>query len=931
MQVFFGQTYRTLKALGRLGVSILSMFGEMSGGGSPTKSIKVADAMVSFLDTLGRGLERFGSYSADSLTTVGPALTRFFKALGGLAATANLNGTITNVIDMITKLIDLMNGFTKATGTGDLLNFMLKMRIYTYTLGIVMGNILGPFSRFVGMAQGFLNVLGGAGKAGGLFGEGGKIAGMMGGKLGKAGRALSIATAQPVFVTNWPVGMGMGGSPMGGPGGGGGGGGRGGKGGPRAPGRWGRMAGRTGRFGRVLGLGTMMAGAGSMAYNTRAAASMTPGISRVPGVKATGFSRLGQVEAGMAVKQAGMRGALKGGALKAIPVAGYGLVAYDAVKIARSDASGMEKTAAFGNLGAITAGATVGATMGSALGPLGTIGGGAVGAVGGATVAPLANMAADKIYGTSKMDKAGNFYEQQANAYRGISTGKGNIYKTEKQNVQQLLQTLDLKTQAGQIGAKMVTESLNMNDADAAQLIAAERSRQITGDIMKATLAMEKNRKMTDKAKDAMRKKLGLTKPEMQKAENKVAFRKGHRAQAKADNKYGIQRIGGTAYISQAQADKRKADQLAALQKSGKSSSQSNYLLMKHEQIARMQGVKSPVVATKGEIQTAKATEQAKGLAGVQQAASLGEQYQPMIDKLNTLRDQIRAVDPNNPDNEFFQNMDGATTKIGELMPQINSELETQYGTLTTTINEQNGLLASQIDTTGTAIVANTNTWVSGVNTALGGLVNPVAAGGDIPTNALGGFVPKFAKGGVIMGDPRKGDVVPLMAAGGEVILNEQQQQAVGKGRINTALRGGTTPHHKSFDGSGRAKKYAEGGEVTANPFQKIESMFGLHRSSGDHDGAGVHASGSYHYRAAPWGGVQAYDYGDASNSPAALQAAAAYANQNASMFAEEFFDKYPSYVKNGNVVKGAFGGHTNRSHSWCRAQWTHGQPAGTW
>jgi len=38
-------------------------------------------------------------------------------------------------------------------------------------------------------------------------------------------------------------------------------------------------------------------------------------------------------------------------------------------------------------------------------------------------------------------------------------------------------------------------------------------------------------------------------------------------------------------------------------------------------------------------------------------------------------------------------------------------------------------------------------------------------------------YVPKFAQGGVVQGDPSRGDVVPVMATAGELILNQAQQE----------------------------------------------------------------------------------------------------------------------------------------------------------
>lgn len=108
---------------------------------------------------------------------------------------------------------------------------------------------------------------------------------------------------------------------------------------------------------------------------------------------------------------------------------------------------------------------------------------------------------------------------------------------------------------------------------------------------------------------------------------------------------------------------------------------------------------------------------------------------------------------------------------------------------------------------------------------------------------------------------------------------------------------------------------FETGGLTGANPFKAIEALFGLRRSSGDNDAPGVHAANSYHYRKAPWGGVQAYDYGDALNSTATLLKVAAFARRHAGLFAEAFYDKFQSYVKNGQVIQGVFGGHGDHVH----------------
>lgn len=95
-----------------------------------------------------------------------------------------------------------------------------------------------------------------------------------------------------------------------------------------------------------------------------------------------------------------------------------------------------------------------------------------------------------------------------------------------------------------------------------------------------------------------------------------------------------------------------------------------------------------------------------------------------------------------------------------------------------------------------------------------------------------------------------------------------------------------------------------------------FESMFGLKRSSTDNDAPGVHVNNSYHYRPAPGGGVQAYDYGTAKNNPAVLMKAAQYALAHPEQFSEFFYDPAGKYVKNGKVIQGSIGGHSDHAHA---------------
>lgn len=94
------------------------------------------------------------------------------------------------------------------------------------------------------------------------------------------------------------------------------------------------------------------------------------------------------------------------------------------------------------------------------------------------------------------------------------------------------------------------------------------------------------------------------------------------------------------------------------------------------------------------------------------------------------------------------------------------------------------------------------------------------------------------------------------------------------------------------------------------NPFHAFEARFKLRRTSGDHDAPGVHAPGSFHYVHAPWGGVEAYDYGDSRNKADVLHKASTYVVGKATKrqkyrgkhIREMFFGHIDHVVKNGQV-----------------------------
>lgn len=804
MEVFFDQTYRVLQGVGRLAVSILTMFGNASGGGDAGKSKAIADSMVQFLDQLGAGLERFGKYAGDSLTTVGPALNRFFTELGKVAGAANLTGVVTDVLDTITKILGVFNSFTDATGTGSFLNFLLEMRIRLLALGFITGSIVGPFARFVGIFGRFANLVTKGGLASKMGSLASKIPGA--GMLGKGGAALAMATAQPVFVTNWPMGMG---GPMDVLGG--------------------------GKKGR---LGAGAAGAGL--------AAKTPGLRM-------GY---GMLRAGGAGRAAAAAGSLAN-VSKAV-----GPLAKTIGKVA------LPVTVAVGAFGALNEGLQ---DSNGKLSAMGSASKGFLKAIDPTSLIPGFDGLANKLpQSGAEMDKYNKKLEESTDALSQYNAGVRELYaegqrirKEQGGAVNKLAGKHNLKTQGGK-------------DAFTQSLMNAGMSQSDAVNVLNNKIAQDKER--AAKRNAALRSASGLT---------------------------ATLGVGGSAHRVGVVSKAGAADLNAKMKAAG--------------------SMYAPATMTQSDYKKARAKD-APAMAAAKVSAPEAQAVVALEQQLSDLR-KTRA----DYAKEWQPIIDQTSKEAGKVPPILNDQLGVKSVTEIDKATKAQGTsldaMLSQTATKGGGIATATEGWSKRVNDALAGVKNPAAttSGGagsptQAPTQGLPNLLgPQFAKGGVIGGDPRRGDVVPIMAAGGEVILNEEQQQKVGKGNIQSALMSSTSKHHKSFGTTGRAREFAEGG--TVNPFTKLESMFGLQRSSGDHDAPGVHASGSYHYRPAPWGGVQAYDYGDARNSVGSLTNAANYGVANASLFAESFYDKIGSYVKNGNTVPGQFGGHGDHWHAAISAQ----------
>lgn len=123
---------------------------------------------------------------------------------------------------------------------------------------------------------------------------------------------------------------------------------------------------------------------------------------------------------------------------------------------------------------------------------------------------------------------------------------------------------------------------------------------------------------------------------------------------------------------------------------------------------------------------------------------------------------------------------------------------------------------------------------------------------------------------------------------------------------------------------TGAAEARAEpvgGGKQTAvavadagsNTYQNIlrlgQQRFGLRIDGQNQTTGGAHEADSFHYDG------RAVDFGDAKNSPAKLRRFAAWARANAPHIKEFYYDPLGWHIKNGKVIKGAFGGHGDHVH----------------
>jgi len=130
-------------------------------------------------------------------------------------------------------------------------------------------------------------------------------------------------------------------------------------------------------------------------------------------------------------------------------------------------------------------------------------------------------------------------------------------------------------------------------------------------------------------------------------------------------------------------------------------------------------------------------------------------------------------------------------------------------------------------------------------------------------------------------------------------------------------------PVLKAYQQSSGAKLQVEKIVGEPDPTYKYEyeelldeaASFGLSIQGDFQTTGGNHAPNSYHYS------KQAIDIGDATNSLTDMRRWQGHAYRNPSKFVEFFFDQpHPTYgyffIKNGQIIRGKFGGHSDHIHA---------------
>jgi len=145
---FFENSWKILGGLKKVLVGIGKAFGAVM------LDDEAVDATVDFLNNLASGMENLGNAARISLKTVGPELNKLFDAVGdfftddGGAKVQAVADAVARVVNMFTKFVEVVN-LTPAW----LIEGILTMRLGLLGLGLIVGGLLSPFARLVGLVD----------------------------------------------------------------------------------------------------------------------------------------------------------------------------------------------------------------------------------------------------------------------------------------------------------------------------------------------------------------------------------------------------------------------------------------------------------------------------------------------------------------------------------------------------------------------------------------------------------------------------------------------------------------------------------------------------------------------------------------------------------------------------------------------------------
>lgn len=243
----------------------------------------------------------------------------------------------------------------------------------------------------------------------------------------------------------------------------------------------------------------------------------------------------------------------------------------------------------------------------------------------------------------------------------------------------------------------------------------------------------------------------------------------------------------------------------------------------------------------------------------------------------------------------------------------ISKPLNTAMTNAIGTIDTLGKSMVSSMDTLGANLSGSVKKWAGEVKKALNNMspgitVDDVKAAlgggsGSTPTKKAGG-------GFIVPGDSRRPDSVHALLKPGEVVLNEGQQRKLGRGLISKSLSGPGTAANGAFGfnmsgASPSMLKFAAGGTVPElTPYMNEAVKLGGTITSTT---GGRHAKNSYHYKG------QAFD---TDGGPAVNTKIFNTFKGDAALgkLVELFYDPSGGY-KNGKSV-GAIGGHSDHVHA---------------